>query len=79
MVIEKISSIFRCPRGLFRTIKQKGGLVMKRVNNTFTMKRLWRQVGTDLVAASKETLVMVKEEASDLKKSAKEFIKKVRK
>jgi hypothetical protein len=52
---------------------------MKRINKTFLMKRLWRQVGTDLVAATKETWVVTKEEASELKQRVKAFIKKVRK
>jgi hypothetical protein len=52
---------------------------MKRVNKTFLMKRLWRQVGSDLVAATKETWVVTKEEVSELKQRAKEFIQKARK
>lgn len=52
------------------------GFVMKRINKTFLMKRLWKQVGKDLVAASKETWEVVKEEASELKQYAKELIKR---
>ena len=49
---------------------------MKRINKTFLMKRLWKQVGMDLVAASKETLIVIKEGASEIKQSVKERIKR---
>jgi hypothetical protein len=49
---------------------------MKRINKTFLMKRLWKQVRVDLVAATKETWAVVKEGASELKQSVKERIKR---
>lgn len=39
---------------------------MKRINKTFLMKRLWKQVGVDLLAATKETVIVIKESASEL-------------
>jgi hypothetical protein len=49
---------------------------MKRVNKTFLMRKLWKQVGKDLVAALKETGVVIKEEAIELKQSIKERMKR---
>jgi hypothetical protein len=49
---------------------------MKRINKTFLMKRLWKQVGMDLLLATKETLAVVKESVSEIKQSFKERIKR---
>lgn len=61
------------PRSLYN--KERSD-VMKRINKTFLMKRLWKQVGMDLLAATKETMIVIKEGVSEIKQSVKERMKR---